>query len=89
MPGVHTRKSQAKGLYDGAGKGRGRHANTVCSWFVLVAGAALSASVWMSVDIRTVTCQVPSASRDSAPAAKLQLPEDRSVTIGWRQFNQA
>ncbi|MET4390454.1 hypothetical protein ABIB73_006236 [Bradyrhizobium sp. F1.4.3] len=89
MPAVHKRQSQAKDLYNGAGRGRGRPANNDRSWFVLAALATVNITVGASLEIRTATCQVPSGSRDIAPAAKLQLPEDRSVTIGWRPFNQA
>jgi len=89
MPAVHKRKSQAKDHNDGAGRGRGRAASRRCSRFVLILGLVATLSVRVSLEYSAVTCQVPSAWRDSAPAAKLQLPEDRSVTIGWRPFNQA
>jgi hypothetical protein len=88
MPAVRNKKSQAKDFYDGAGKGRGRYANTSCSWFVLL-GFAVSGSFGLSLEFRTTTCQVPSVSRESAPAAKLHQPADASATFGWRQFKQA
>jgi len=89
MPVVHKRQSQAKGLNDGAAAGRGRRAKDVCSRFVLAFGLAAGIALRVSVETSTGACQVPSASRDCAPAAKLQLPENRSVTIGWRPFYQA
>ena len=92
MPAVHKTKSQAKDFNYGAGKGRARRASTRCSRFVLAGCAlwiAVNITVWVSLEVQTATCQVPSASRNCAPAAKLQQPEDRSRTIGWRPFNQA
>jgi hypothetical protein len=38
-----------------------------------------------SLDVPIAICQVPSVSRETAPAAKLQQPADASSTIGWRQ----
>ena len=92
MPAVHKTKSQAKDFNYGAGKGRARRASIACSRFVLLGCSlwmAVNVTVWVSVEIQTAICQVPSASRNCAPAAKLQQPEDRSRTIGWRPFNQA
>jgi hypothetical protein len=92
MPAVHKTKSQAKDFNYGAGKGRGRRASSKCSRFVLVGCSfwiAVNVAVGLSLEIQTATCQEPSASRNCAPAAKLQQPEDRSRTIGWRPFNQA
>jgi hypothetical protein len=88
MPAVRNKKSQAMGFYDGARKGRARYANTTCSRFVLFA-LVVSGSLGVSVELRTITCQVPSVSRESAPAAKLHQPADASANIGWRQFKQA
>jgi hypothetical protein len=88
MPEVRNNKSQAKDLYDGARKGRARYSNTSCSRFVLLM-LIVSGTFGVSLEFRAITCQVPSVSRESAPAAKLQQPEDASATIGWRQFKQA
>ncbi|MDA9491956.1 hypothetical protein XI08_23480 [Bradyrhizobium sp. CCBAU 11361] len=67
--------------FAGAGRGRARRANAKCSRFVLIGLPFLFAvnfAVGLSLEIQTATCQVPSASRNSAPAAKLQQPEDRT-----------
>jgi hypothetical protein len=37
------------------------------------------------IDLQTVICQVPSVSRESVAAAKLQHPPDASLSIWWRQ----
>jgi hypothetical protein len=92
MPAVHKTKSQATDFNYGGGKGRARRSSAKCSRFVLAGYLCLitvNMSVGLSLEIHTATCQVPSASRNCAPAAKLQQPEDRSRTIGWRPFNQA
>jgi hypothetical protein len=89
MPRVHNHKSGAEDLYDGAAKGRKRIHSETCSRFVLVARAALVAWLMIRLDMQTVICQVPSGSRDSVAAAKLQLPADASMTLRWRPFNQA
>jgi hypothetical protein len=89
MPRVHKRKSRAEDLYDEAPKGRKRTPSKTCSLFVLVARAALAACLMIRLDIQTVICQVPSGSRDSVAAAKLQLPADASMTLRWRPFKQA
>jgi hypothetical protein len=88
MPEVRNDESQAEDFYDGVRKGRGRCANTSCSWFVLFL-LFMSGPFGVSLELRATTCQVPSVSRESAPAAKLQHPADASATIGWRQFKQA
>ena len=89
MPRVHKRKSRAEGLYDGAANGRKRIAREPCSRFVLIASVALLAGLMVRFDLQTVICQVPSGSRDSVAAAKLQLPADASMTLRWRPFKQA
>jgi hypothetical protein len=89
MPKVRKAKSWAKDYYDGAGKGRERRANTPCSRFVLFV-AGFSVAAWgVTVDLQTVICQVPSGSRESVAAAKLQQPAYASRTLRWRPFNQA
>ncbi len=89
MPVVRNKKSRARDFYDGAPNGRARRANAVCSWFVLLIGAAMFTTVKVDIDLETVICQVPSVSRQSVAAAKLQLPADASLTIWGRQFKQA
>ena len=89
MPVVRNDKSRAKDLYDEAGKGRGRRANSWCSWFVLASAIAVSATVLVRIDLQTVICQEPSVSRGSVAGTTLQQPADASVTIWWRQFKQA
>ena len=89
MPVVHNAKSRARGLYDEAPKGRGRPANSACSWFVLALGIAMNAAVVAGLDLQTVICDEPTVSRESVAATKLKQPADASVTIWWRQFKQA
>jgi hypothetical protein len=89
MPEVRNRKSQAKDFNYGAATSRGRIANSPCSRFVLGAWIATNLAIGVTIDIPTASCQGPSVSRESAPAAKLQQPKDWSRTIGWRPFNQA
>jgi hypothetical protein len=88
MPQVRKSKSRAKDHYDGAGKGRKRRINDLCSWFVLF-GLAVTSGWVVSIDLQTVICQVPSVSRAIVAAAKLQQPADASKTLRWRPFNQA
>jgi hypothetical protein len=66
-----------------------RPANARCSWFVLATAAAMSGTVEVNIDLQTVICQVPSVSRESVAAAKLQQPADASSTIWGLQFDQA
>jgi hypothetical protein len=89
MPRVRKTQSRAKDFYDGAGKGRKRCANMVCSLFVL--GLALGGPQVRraEVDLQTVICQGPSGSRESVAAAKLQEPAKASSTLRGRPFNQA
>jgi hypothetical protein len=82
MPVVHNGKSRA-------GKGRGRRANSWCSWCVLASVIAVSTTVLVRIDLQTVICQEPSVSRGNVAGTKLQQPADASVTIWWRQFKQA
>jgi hypothetical protein len=89
MPVVHKEKSRVKDFYDGAWKGRARTTKQRCSWFVLFLSLAMSATVRVDLDLQTVICQVPSVSRESGAAAKLQQPADASLTICWCQFKQA
>jgi hypothetical protein len=89
MPVVRKSKSRAMDHYDGAGKGRERRINNVCSWFVLFAGLAMVSGLVVSIDLQTLICQVPSVSRAIVAAAKLQQPADASKTLRWRPFNQA
>jgi hypothetical protein len=89
MPGVHNLKSRAIGFYDEARKGRGRPANSQCSWYVRLAATAMTIAWGIEIDLQTVICQVPSVSRAIVAAAKLQKPADASKTLRWRPFNQA
>jgi hypothetical protein len=89
MPVVRKEKSRAKDFYDGAWKGRARHTKQLCSWFVLCFVLSMRATVQVDIDLQTVICQVPSVSRESGAAAKLQQPADASLTICWCQFKQA
>jgi hypothetical protein len=43
-------------------------------------------TVEVHIDLQTVICQVPSVSRESVAAAKLQHPADASSTVWGRQF---
>jgi hypothetical protein len=72
-------------VFQPAPKGRARRTNIACSWFVLSIGAAMFTTVEVNIDLQTVICQVPSVSRESVAAAKLQQPADASLTIWWRQ----
>jgi hypothetical protein len=45
----------------------------------------MGTTVQVNIDLQTVICQVPSVSRESVAAAKLQQPADASLTIWWRQ----
>jgi hypothetical protein len=89
MPVVRKEKSRAKHFYDGAWKGWARITKQRCSWFVLILGLTVSITVRSDLDLQTVICQVPSVSRESGAAAKLQQPADASLTICWCQFKQA
>jgi hypothetical protein len=48
----------------------------------------MATTVKVDIDLQTVICQVPSVSRESVAAAKLQQPADASLTIWWRQLYQ-
>jgi hypothetical protein len=50
---------------------------------------AMGTAVKVGVDLRTVICQEPSVSRESVAGTQLQHPADASLTIWWRQFEQA
>jgi hypothetical protein len=89
MPVVRKEKSRAKDFYDEAWKGRARFTKRYCSCFVLTIGIAMSTTVRVHLDLQTVICQVPSVSRESGAAAKLQQPADASLTICWCPFEQA
>jgi hypothetical protein len=89
MPVVHKLKSRARDHFGGTPSGRGRRANGSCSRFVLVIAAAVSSAVEVNIDLQTVICQVPSVSRESVAAAKLQQPADASSTIWGLRFKQA
>jgi hypothetical protein len=89
MPRVHKHKSKAEDLYDEAAKSRKRTPSKACSRFVLAASVSMIAFLMVQLDQQTVICQVPSGSRDSVAAAKLQLPADASMTLRWRAFKQA
>jgi hypothetical protein len=89
MPRVHKAKSRAEGLYDEAGKGRKRATSRPCSRFVLRVSFAVLVGLGVQLDLQTVICQVPSGSRVSVAAAKLQLPADASMTLRWLPFKQA
>jgi hypothetical protein len=89
MPAVRNTKSRAKDSYEGAWKGRGRRASTICSWFVLIIGIAMGACLKVGIDLQTVICNEPSVSRESGAATKLNHPADASLTIWWCPFKQA
>jgi hypothetical protein len=89
MPAVRKSKSRAMGHYDGAGKGRERCVNTVCSRFVLYLVFSITAVLSVAIDLQTVICQVPSVSRAIEAAAKLLEPAEASKTLRWSPFNQA
>jgi hypothetical protein len=89
MPVVRKEKSRAKDFYDEAWKGRARFTKRRCSWFFLALAIAMSITVQVNLDLQTVICQVPSVSRESGAAAKLQQPADASLTICWCPFEQA
>jgi hypothetical protein len=89
MPVVRNTKSRARDFYDGTRKGRVRRASPSCSWFVLYLGIAMGTAVGVEFDLKTVICQERSVSRESVAGTQLQPPADASLTIWWRQFEQA
>jgi hypothetical protein len=100
MPMVRNAKSKAKGFHDGGSTGRGRRAKHGCSWFVLVALAALGAYTTPAVEVRvgnfliantlpTVKSPEQSVSRASEAAAKRKDTAEASMTRCWCQFKRA
>jgi hypothetical protein len=100
MPVVRNDVGQAKGFCAGGSTGRGWRAKRACSWFVLIALAAVGAYVTGTVEVRfgnfvvagalpTVNSPERSVSRESEAAAKLTDTAEASMTRCWSQFNRA
>jgi hypothetical protein len=84
MPAVHKVKSRAKDFCTEAAKGRTRYANTICSWFVLLAlsfpGFHLNIAA-SGISPGVVSCPDLSVSRESTASSKRKDTADRSVKV--------